>query len=152
MRRAIALVVLLLLSGCTGSSGQHTARQHTCAVTPVRHGNAPRWTGAANPPSAVPFVISKQGNVVGFLFGSPLTADNHRSLSNKILWVMRTPRDGRPLNITATRGNSVVRKGFPADSSPGEIYPSIVDVPTAGCWHFALVWNGTSASVDLRYA
>lgn len=152
MRRLTALIILLVLSGCTGSSGgDSSANRGSCVVSPVRHGNVPDWTASANPPGALPFVVSAQGNAVGFIFGHPLTADNHRSISNKILWVMRTPRDGTALRITATHGNSVVHKGFPGASSPGEIYPSIVDVPTPGCWHFALAWNGASASVNLRY-
>lgn len=38
---------------------------------------------------------------------------------------------------------------FPADSSPGEIYLSIVDVPTDGCWHVTFEWNGHRADLSL---
>ena len=65
---------------------------------------------------------------------------------------MRSQRDGQPLRVTATLRDSTVRTTVPATSGPGEIYPSIVDVPTAGCWRFALTWNGARASVGLRYA
>jgi hypothetical protein len=37
------------------------------------------------------------------------------------------------------------------NSGPGEIYPSIIDVPEAGCWHFALAWNGHRSVVALAY-
>jgi len=39
----------------------------------------------------------------------------------------------------------------PANSGPGEIYPSIVDVPQPGCWRFDLSWSGHRATVYLEY-
>jgi hypothetical protein len=39
---------------------------------------------------------------------------------------------------------------FPDDASPGEIYPSIVDLPAAGCWRLTLRWSGHAASIDLE--
>jgi hypothetical protein len=39
----------------------------------------------------------------------------------------------------------------PANSSPGEIYPTVVDVPAPGCWHFDLHWADHDASVELEY-
>jgi hypothetical protein len=74
--------------------------------------------------------------------------------NNKILWVVAVPRDGRPLRLTGhplgarTPAVSITQ---PANSAPGEIYPSIVNVPTPGCWHFTLSWNRQSDTVDLRY-
>jgi hypothetical protein len=38
-----------------------------------------------------------------------------------------------------------------ANSSPGEIYPSIVDVPTARWWQFDLRWASSHAQVELTY-
>jgi hypothetical protein len=40
---------------------------------------------------------------------------------------------------------------LPPNSSPGEIYPSEVDVPSPGGWHFDLRWGKNKASVDLVY-
>ena len=37
----------------------------------------------------------------------------------------------------------------PANSGPGEIYPSIVEVPFAGCWHVELAWGPNMDAVDL---
>jgi hypothetical protein len=39
----------------------------------------------------------------------------------------------------------------PANSTPGEIYPTIVDVPEPGCWHLDLVWAGHQTSIELEY-
>ncbi len=66
---------------------------------------------------------------------------------------MRDPRDGQPLLLTARplAGGPAVNLTFPAGASPGEIYPSSVDVPTPGCWHMTLQWNGHTATIDLPY-
>jgi len=44
-----------------------------------------------------------------------------------------------------------VHHSFPANSGPGEIYPSVVDVPEAGCWAFTLRFAGLTAEVELAY-
>ena len=49
------------------------------------------------------------------------------------------------------RGSAVTHYVKSADSSPGEIYPSIVDVPSPGCWHFTLSWAGHHDEIDLLY-
>jgi hypothetical protein len=92
--------------------------------------------------------------VVGFLFADPLVAPPGRvTYDNKLLWVVRLPRDGSELLLDgvnpATR--HVVHLAEPPDSSPGEIYPSIVDVPEPGCWHFTLRWANHTDDVDLLY-
>jgi hypothetical protein len=80
---------------------------------------------------------ARGGQVAAFLFGYPLRPGDPRDRANKILWVVRTPRDGsellihgHPLGTTTP----VIDLRQPADSSPGEIYPSIVNVPEPACW------------------
>jgi hypothetical protein len=93
-------------------------------------------------------------SAAGFLFGYPLRAGHPENPSNKILWVVGMPRNGSPLEIQVHPLNAAepsVTVTQPANSSPGEIYPSIVDVPKPGCWHFDLAWSGHQASVDLMY-
>jgi hypothetical protein len=74
--------------------------------------------------------------------------------ANKILWIVREPRDGQPLTLTLRRtdgtGEAVIHRE-PADSSPGEIYPSIVDVPSAGCWIVTAEWSGHRATLELAW-
>jgi hypothetical protein len=123
-----------------------------CA-TPTTANNLPSWTDSANPPSGVPHLVSPDGTVAAVLFGNPLTV-GPRDTSNKILWIVREPRDGQPLKITATSPGpdaKPVHATFPANSGPGEIYPSAVDVNEPGCWHFALAWNGHRSSINLAY-
>jgi len=55
--------------------------------------------------------------------------------------------DGHPLGATTP----AVHEVLPANSGPGEIYPSFVDVPTAGCWQFDLRWATSHAQVELDY-
>ena len=65
---------------------------------------------------------------------------------------MRFPRNGNPLSITARLGTDraeVVHLSEPADSSPGEIYPSIVDLPKSGCWQLSLAWGAHRARIDI---
>ena len=91
--------------------------------------------------------------MVGMLFGAPLRAGSRDDgRSNKILWISREPRNGATLEITGTseRGGSMSASQS-ADASPGEIYPSIVDVPAPGCWHLNLAWGPNTATVDLYY-
>jgi len=176
-----ALAAAALAAGCSASSGppagsprpsvpagaarsthgqqsQTALTAHSCGSTQLLKGSTPAWIGRAtdaNTPAFLPFALSDQGNAAGFLFGYPLTAPSRPDMNNKILWVVRTPNGGQPLMITARRvgvSGPVVRVQLPADSGPGEIYPSIIDVPTPGCWHFTLQWPHASATVDLQYS
>jgi hypothetical protein len=76
------------------------------------------------------------------------------SPANTVLWIMRIPRDGPPLTIEARPVHAdmpLIRLASPADSSPGEIYPSYVNVPKAGCWRLTLHWARQTNPIDLRY-
>jgi len=123
-----------------------------CGATPLRHGPAPRWARSANPPS-IPYALARRAQAAGFLFGYPLVAGNPQP-TDKILWIVAAPRDGMPLRLTGHPLNAarpVVSSTWPADSAPGEIYPSDVEVPSPGCWRFTLSWNGHTDTVDLWY-
>jgi hypothetical protein len=174
---AIAVVLVVLVAGCTEqptrptpcasaspSAGSTTGpvsaaaapgKGTGCGDTPISPGQLPRWTASARVPPDVPYAVSREANVVAVLFGYPLQAGQREDgRSNKILWVMRDPRDGKPLHLTARllAGGSSVSLGREADSGPGEIYPSTVDVPAPGCWHMTLEWNGHTATMELPYA
>ena len=117
-------------------------------------GGSEDWTAAANGPSDLVQATSDEGNAVAFLFAHPLRAGEPENPANKILWVMKEPRGVSDLVITAHPLDAAapsVHQSEAADSSPGEIYPSIVNVPSAGCWRFTLEWNGNRDSIDLPY-
>jgi hypothetical protein len=68
---------------------------------------------------------------------------------------VRFPSNGNSLKITArsgTKPSRVVRIQRPPDSSPGEIYPSYVDLPRPGCWRLSLAWGRHRASIDVLVA
>ena len=103
----------------------------------------------------MPYVMGDRGDIVAILWAdhNPLHAPP-LAKANKILWVVRTPRqgsqlvvDGHPLGGTEPQ----VHLTQPANSGPGEIYPSIVDVPSAGCWQFDLQWAHSHVQVELNY-
>lgn len=154
---ASALAVVLLSAGTVGVSpalAGGAARPVQCSSVSREPSPLPAWTADANPPRGIPHVLSQQRNVAAVLFGDPLTAPARADRNNKILWIVRAPRDGHALRLTARPAKSttpVVRLVVPADSSPGEIYPSIVDVPKPGCWHFVLEWSGHRATINLAY-
>jgi hypothetical protein len=123
---------------------------------PIHHGAPPAWTAAAwsssSPGFRVPYSLAS-GDAAGAFFFASLRAGHPTNPSNKVLWIVRFPRDGHPLNVTARFGGKpvdVVRTSWPADSEPGEIYPSGIDLPKPGCWHLALAWGSHRASVDVE--
>ena len=124
-----------------------------CGATPLYQGHPPRWTDAAHAPADLSYVVSSQGNAVGFLFADPLRAGTRTGAQNKILWVIRTAGSG-PLTITTqplgSPVSAVVRHDEPGIG--GGSYPSITDDTTPGCWHFTLSWAGGTATADLPYS
>jgi hypothetical protein len=101
------------------------------------------------------YVVGTGDTVMGYLWADPLRAGHPDSPSNKILWFVRSPRQGHDLTVRAhPRGaeQPVVSYAFPANSGPGEIYPSAIDVPQPGCWTLDLSWGRHRDRVDLRYA
>lgn len=130
-----------------------------CGATKLYLGRPPAWTAPAfsdsSPgPSPWPYALSERGTAVAIVFGYPLRAGNPTNPANKVLWIMRLPRNGSPLTIEARplrAGAPMIRVARPPDSSPGEIYPSYVNVPTSGCWRLTLHWARHTDSIDLRY-
>src|SRR5438132_4574361 len=97
---------------------------------------------------------SDTATAAGFIFGYPLRTGHPTDRANKVLWVVRFPRNGSPLNISGQLSGAnapAVHVTQLADSGPGEIYPSIVDVPQPGCWRFDLTWSTHQATVYLEY-
>lgn len=131
-----------------------------CGTTAMHRGGPLAWTNSAwssssGPPTGLPYATSAHGSAAAFIFGNPLRAGDPSNPANKILWIVRLPRDGsalviraKPLHATAP----VVTVTRPPDSSPGQIYPSYVNVPSPGCWRLTLKWAGQSDTLDLRWA
>lgn len=168
MRAGLAATVSMLLIACSSqatrpwapparASAQPSVVSSGCGATAVLVGGIPQWldsAGSNNNPSTLPYVIAHPPMAAGFLFAYPLRSGHRENPTNKILWLVRTPRngsnltiDGHPLGGTTP----IVHIVRPADSSPGEIYPSVVDVPSPGCWEFDLHWGRSHAQIELNY-
>jgi hypothetical protein len=96
--------------------------------------------------------VAPDHDVAGFFEIGNLRAGDPSNPSNKVLWIVRYPRSGHPLRIVARLGSDpgmAERSTWPADSSPGEIYPSTINLPQAGCWRLALQWGRHRASIDV---
>jgi len=128
-----------------------------CGSTQAYKGGVPAWldaAGAHNNPNFLPYVIANPPIAGAFLWTDPLRVGHPVDPTNKILVVVGEPRDGSDLRIVGHPVGAmtpVVEVFQSAGSSPGEIYPSIVDVPKPGCWHFDLWWAGHAAAVELSY-
>ena len=88
-----------------------------CGSTPLLLGSAPTWAASANPPP-LRYALADQGEVAGFLFGYPMVAPASAADSDKVLWVVDSPRGG-PLRVTghpAGAAKPVVSSVWPPDS------------------------------------
>jgi hypothetical protein len=118
---------------------------------PVRAAVLPPWArgGFSDSRPRMPYVAGEHGDIVGILFGQPLTAPPAADHGNKILWVSRlTQEPSTDLRIDARLlgGSSTVERTVPG--GPG---PSIIDLPEPGCWHLTLSWSGHSDSLEVAY-
>ena len=92
------------------------------------------------------------------VFGDPLQAPAAKDHGNKILWVSRSVEGGQAttvggdtspdLKIHATLNGSDLAVDREVAGGPG---PSLIDMPEAGCWTFALSWSGHHDSLTVPY-
>jgi hypothetical protein len=143
-----ALVVVLVLGTGTTAKGSAAA----CIAAPVRTTASPPTSGG---PRGVPWM--RAGRTVGYLFGSALPLSPGRAAlytggigpgggSMKVLWAVRDSR--RTVTIAGDRldGPGTFSESFPGASVSGArdygYYPSIVDIPAAGCWRLTVLSPG----------
>jgi hypothetical protein len=153
----------VLLDGPVGTphaaniTASRPATANACA-SGVAYGPLPTWarSGFTPPSDPWPHVLGARGDIVAVLWArhDPLVIPTPPNRNNKILWVSKLPVSiGSTLEITArllVGGTPVgpVQQRTVA-GGPG---PSIIDMPTAGCWQFTLRWSGHADTVDLPYA
>ena len=167
MRYLVLSALLLFSAACASGAAKPAAGPPSppppalagsCSGTAITQGAEPGWAdaaGAHNNPKGLPVAVDGSQTVVGFLYGYPLRSGHPSNPANKILWVVRLPREGADLTITAHPAGAaspMIAVVQAANSGPGEIYPSVVDVPTPGCWVFDLAWSSHRATLQLPYA
>jgi hypothetical protein len=106
-------------------------------------------SGFTPPDQSVPYVLGTKDQIVGVLFGYPLRSPPRPDRANKILWVSRSTAQRDPLKIQATLTGSTRRTSRQVYGGPG---PSIIDMPSAGCWIFRLSWSGRTDTVAVPYS
>jgi hypothetical protein len=150
---AAAALAALALAGC-GGSGPAPNRVSACAAQ-VKSGVLPQWarTGFSDPKPRMPYELGRSGDIAALVFGFPLLSPPPRTDNNKILWVSRvTPQAGSDLRIAAQRMQGTHPLGAPVSRTvmggPG---PSIINLPSSGCWRLTLRWSGRVDSLDLNY-
>ena len=169
-RIALSLLVLLALAGCTsnGSEGSvpaaddgptATASSTTSQVpdeacrTTYPAKVLPEWarTGFSAPEPSVPYVLSDKGDITAIVWVSqhPLSAPPVAGKNNKILWVAKVGAAEGPLQIRASLEGTGQTVSRTVDPAPG---PSIIDLPSPGCWSFDLTWGSHHDHMQLGYA
>lgn len=163
MRATLSVLVgLIIASGCTPNSAAQvqptpSIAVHTfaggCAGTMLTDALPPAWAqgGWSQPhaPWEVPWALGTGGNAVAYLFATELVAGPSPRVdgtNNKVLWVAKGAApsfmvEAHPLG-----------ESRPLISIAGG--PSIVDLPTAGCWTFQLSWGfpGQTATSTINLA
>ena len=126
-----------------------------CPATPVH----PETLPIAGAPANVPWVQATphRAGIVGVLFaydGAP-TFDlwtnglGPNGQATKILWVIRNVHAA--LNVVVRGhdlgGPATFRQSFPVAGGHGAMYPSIVVIPSAGCWRLDVSSGGARGSL-----
>jgi hypothetical protein len=153
----VGAVVVAALAGASParSSVAESSPLTGCQAT-VIVGVLPVWArgGFSDPRPRMPYLLGRAGKIAAILWADPLRSPAPKDHSNKILWVSRAPSvPGSDLRISAQRMAGSRPVGAPAArrvmGSPG---PSIINLPSAGCWRLTLRWSGRVDTLDLRYA
>lgn len=169
-RLLIGLVAILLVAAATcwrtARQGSHSPTQpavlrsdvvpQPCA-SQLHDGPLPIWARAGFHPAnmPMPYVLGAHKDIIAILWGwpDPLSAPPRPNVANKVLWVSRLSVNiPSNLYISARRVIEGQVEGAPTGAvvqgGPG---PSLVNMPTAGCWQLSLRWSGHRDLVDLAY-
>ena len=161
-----AVVVLVACSGTVGAQPKAAAEAIPsgavavtggCGATQLYQGTVPAWSRMASAPvgSRSRYAMANPAIAVALLsypLRAGIRAGTPDDPANKVPWFVRYPNRGS-LSIKARplRGTEplITIAGYPAN--PGYVFTSILDVPTPGCWHFDLGWDGHHGELDLLY-
>jgi hypothetical protein len=157
-----------VLAGCSSSPGvakpasspaaQHSASVSTsvpgwrntgagCGGTAVGTGpGLPSWADVGE--GGIPWAVGRPPEVVGVMFARELVAKGERpdGSTNKILWLTRAPISSSQLTVRAQPADATtpVTNLLVARVLGYQQFPSIVDLPTPGCWRINISWGAGS--------
>jgi hypothetical protein len=157
---ALAALALATASACVGGSGTaaSTASQSgQCAASRVRYDTNPAFPSSLRP---LPYVSAASGGsmLAGHLFYYGLVPKWKRddppdfriythghvpgtTIQMKILWTLSGSQATHGLTVRGTRtdGAGSFTANFPGDTE----FPSIISLPSPGCWRLALATRTT---------
>lgn len=119
----------------------------------LRHTPHPRFgditwmptTPRSNGIAAVRFVSTLPGAESAVIYAGGVAPEGWRT---KFLWWSPQPAGGVALDGWRLEGIGTFRQSFPAAASDdGTVYPSIVEIPTAGCWAVRVTVGGRTGLV-----
>src|SRR5260370_25764744 len=162
MRTFLAVCMAVVVAGCPFGTSSPTSTPSPaptvaaggCGSTPILEGDVPAWIANVGVKDRAQYVLASPPTAAGVLFVQPLKSGHPTNPSNTILWVVKLPRDTSALAIPGhpvAAATPIVTQTQPADSGPGEIYPTIIDVPHSGCWRFDLALAGHKTPVGLLF-
>jgi hypothetical protein len=123
-----------------------------CHTTPIYLGHNTNLAG----PEGVPWIKagSPSSGIIGYLFFIGPEASKNQAYqplhtggrypdgrNTKILWVIDSSNASNSIEITGKKVSAThetFQQSFPMALSPAGNYPSIVNVPTPGCWQLRL--------------
>jgi hypothetical protein len=154
-RYAAPLLAAFALVSLAGALNAHGSQRDATCRAQVRRDVLPVWmrAGFSDSRPRIHHVVAHKGMIGAVLFGWPLHSPPLPDRNNKILWVPRHySKAPAPFWIRMQLMDGDRAVGAPIrkviSTGPG---PSIVDVPSAGCWRFTLSWSGRRDTVDLSY-
>jgi hypothetical protein len=161
----IAALLILAAGGCTPSRSTAQVKAspslaiHSfaggCAGTVLTDTEPPvwaqgGWSHAKGTPWPVPWAFGSNKDTVAYLFATRLVAGVSPRVdgsSNKVLWEAKDYPSGANVVVEA----SPLGQSHPVVTIAGG--PSIVDLPSAGCWTFRLSWStngGRNSTINLE--
>ncbi len=150
----LAVLAPLTLGG-VATAAAVSSKLATAPCRPhVVDGVIPSWAraGFSSPQPRMHYEMGASGRIVALLWAYPLLTPPPKTHNNKILWVSEVSTGGSSLVITAQRLIGAHPAGAPVErqvvGGPG---PSIINLPTAGCWQLDLRWSGHTDRMDLSY-
>jgi hypothetical protein len=153
------VVVVVLVAGCTAPPAPPAPTTAAPCSAAVRRDVLPEWAraGFSDPsPSGIPYVLGAEGEILGVIFGYPLTAPpTGTGRANKILWnanpAAGPDSDGTPSNALTIEARLAGTDEVVQREVPGGPGPSIIDLPRPGCWQLTLTWANHTDTLDLQY-